>query len=152
MEIIKWSLIGLVLIIVTLLAWLSFSTRETQISADANPQLKPCPGTPNCVSSLASQDEFKVAPLPLLDDDPARSWQRLLDATKAAGGEIVRQDDNYVHAVFTSSWFRFKDDVELRLQQDRIDVRSASRAGHSDLGKNRERVENLRRLYLQAEA
>ena len=148
MAIFKWSVLAVVVVVVAMLAWLSFSTRETQVSTDSDPCLKPCPGTPNCVSSLAEQDEFKVDPLPLHNDDPAASWTRLLDAVQTAGGEVVRRDDSYAHAVFTSTWFRFKDDVELHLQPDRIDIRSASRAGRSDLGKNRERVERLRQLYL----
>ena len=62
----------------------------------------------------------------------------------------MRQDPNYIHAVYTSTLFRFKDDLEVVLNTEHIDIRSASRAGSSDLGKNRQRVEKLRQLYLQS--
>ena len=42
----------------------------------------------------------------------------------------------------------FVDDVEFLADpaSDQVHVRSASRLGHSDLGVNRERVENIREL------
>lgn len=54
-----------------------------------------------------------------------------------------------IEAVFTSRWFRFKDDFIVRLRSDgdtstRIDVRSKSRVGGSDLGANAERVRAFR--------
>jgi uncharacterized protein (DUF1499 family) len=56
-------------------------------------------------------------------------------------------------ATFTSKVFRFVDDVELRLdpQNNCIQVRSASRIGYSDLGVNRQRIDKLRALYLEAD-
>ena len=50
-----------------------------------------------------------------------------------------------VEAEFTSAWFGFKDDFIVRLTslgdgETRIDVRSKSRVGRSDLGANAERV------------
>ncbi|RTZ73074.1 MAG: hypothetical protein DSZ00_05330 [Gammaproteobacteria bacterium] len=43
-------------------------------------------------------------------------------------------------------FFRFVDDIELRLEEDEgvVQVRSASRVGRSDFGVNRKRVERLR--------
>jgi uncharacterized protein (DUF1499 family) len=57
-------------------------------------------------------------------------------------------DGRYYHAVFTSGLFRFKDDFEAVLDGSRIEIRSASRAGTSDMGQNRKRVERIRRLYM----
>ena len=50
-----------------------------------------------------------------------------------------------IEAVYTSTWFRFKDDFIVRLtstgdDETRIDVRSKSRVGGSDLGANAARV------------
>jgi uncharacterized protein (DUF1499 family) len=55
--------------------------------------------------------------------------------------------DDYLHVVFTSTIMRYRDDVEFILFADdgQIAVRSASRVGHSDLGVNRERIEDIRR-------
>lgn len=53
--------------------------------------------------------------------------------------------NNTLEATDTTTWFGFKDDVVVRLQeQDNhtlVDVRSKSRVGKSDLGKNAERID-----------
>ena len=143
----KWIVLAIPLAIIIALAVMSYLTRENPISTQSNPQLQPCPGTPNCVSSLARDTDFFIEPLSLSKNNPDHSWQRIAEIVVSLGGEIVRQDERYLHAVFTSSVFRFRDDLELVLEQDYIDVRSASRAGKSDLGKNRERVEKLRATF-----
>ena len=53
-----------------------------------------------------------------------------------------REEGPYLHAQCASLLFRFVDDVEFLLDGDRgrIEVRSASRAGRSDLGVTRARV------------
>jgi uncharacterized protein (DUF1499 family) len=65
------------------------------------------------------------------------------------GGVIVLVENGYLAATFQSPLFRFVDDVELRLDRPSgvIHIRSASRVGRSDLGKNRERVEAIRRRF-----
>ena len=58
---------------------------------------------------------------------------------------------NHITATFTSLIFRFVDDVDFIVREDgTIDVRSASRVGHSDLGANRRRIEDLRERLSQA--
>jgi len=108
--------------------------------------LAPCPRSPNCVSSLASDDGHRVAPLALRA--PADlAWAGVRRAVEALPRtRIVDERPGYLRAECTSRWLRFVDDLELALAPDgaRIDVRSASRVGHSDLGVNRARVESLR--------
>ena len=50
-------------------------------------------------------------------------------------------------------FLKFADDVEFRVDplERVIHVRSASRIGHSDLGANRERIEDLRRRWVPPE-
>lgn len=54
-------------------------------------------------------------------------------------GDLAR-----IEATDTTRWFGFKDDVVVRLQTleqgTRVDVRSKSRVGQSDVGKNAERI------------
>ena len=81
--------------------------------------------------------------------DPKRAFERLV--TLVAGEPRVRiivQQPGYLYAEFTSRWLGFVDDVEFLLDEPRarIDVRSASRLGYSDLGVNRRRIEHLRAL------
>jgi uncharacterized protein (DUF1499 family) len=62
---------------------------------------------------------------------------------------IVAVTSDYLHAECASAVFGFVDDLELHLRRAEgvIAVRSASRLGHSDLGVNRRRIENLRVLW-----
>ncbi len=81
---------------------------------------------------------------------PAETRARLLAIlTQAPRVRVVQQEDNYLRAEFTSRLLRFVDDVEFLLGERGIEVRSASRLGHSDFGVNRERVEQLRQRLAQ---
>lgn len=77
----------------------------------------------------------------------------LLGEVLADRAQVVSRDDGYLHAVFTSRIFRFKDDFEARLEagsdpaEAKIHVRSASRVGYSDLGANRRRVDAVRAAF-----
>jgi len=112
-------------------------------------ELMPCPGTPNCVSSLSVDESFRVKPFSTGTDARA-SWQRLHDVVSGMKrSKVVAFDDRYMHVEFRSLVFRFVDDVEFLLDAERgeIHVRSASRVGNSDLGVNRRRVEEIRNLF-----
>jgi uncharacterized protein (DUF1499 family) len=62
------------------------------------------------------------------------------------GWEIVATDSatGRVEATATTPWFGFKDDVVVRVRSaasgSRIDVRSVSRVGGSDIGTNAKRI------------
>jgi uncharacterized protein (DUF1499 family) len=64
--------------------------------------------------------------------------------------KIVTDLDLYIHAEFTSAFFRFVDDVEFYFDDKAktLHVRSASRIGRSDFGVNRKRIEELRSRFL----
>ena len=60
---------------------------------------------------------------------------------------MVAADDasHRIEATDTTFWFRFKDDVALRVSAvpdgtSRVDMRSVSRLGRSDLGTNARRI------------
>lgn len=111
-------------------------------------RLRPCPSSPNCVCSEAS-DSHAIAPLRILDD-PQFAWMRLKAlVSELPRTRVVTSTDDYLHVEFTTALMRFVDDVEFLLdaEQGVIEVRSASRIGHSDLGTNRKRVESIRKMY-----
>jgi len=105
----------------------------------AGGQLAPCPDAPNCVSSEAGTPSDKAVD-PLAADD----WANLPEAIAAMGGEVTAQDEAYLAAEFTSATFGFVDDIEFRLADDSVHVRSGSRVGYSDGGVNSARVKELR--------
>lgn len=139
----------IILSIVIYLGFLSFTTRQHTTRSEADRQLSPCPDKPNCVSSESERNRHKIDAFPLIDKDRDKSWDKLIDSIEHTGGEIRVNDGVYCHAVFTSFVFRFKDDLEAVMEKDRIAIRSASRAGQSDLGQNRKRIEKIR-LYYQS--
>ncbi|MDQ3025803.1 MAG: DUF1499 domain-containing protein [Pseudomonadota bacterium] len=77
---------------------------------------------------------------------PRETTQRAIDAARAMGWEVVVADaaTGRVEAIDTSTWFGFKDDIVVRVRAEgpgsRIDVRSVSRVGMSDLGANAKRI------------
>lgn len=87
---------------------------------------------------------------PLVVKAPPREvTQRAIDAARAMGWEVVASDAaaGRVEATDTSAWFGFKDDVVVRVRPEgegsRVDVRSVSRVGVSDLGANAKRIRSF---------
>ena len=82
----------------------------------------------------------------LLAQPPREAMQRALDAARALGWEVVATDTaaGRLEATATTRWFGFKDDIVVRIRPEgagsRVDVRSMSRVGRSDLGANAARV------------
>lgn len=110
--------------------------------------LKPCPDSPNCVCSEASDAAHRIEPF-RFTGDPQAAWVQLHEALRTLPRlRIVTLSDDYLHAEVRTRLLRFVDDLEFLLApaEGCIHVRSASRVGYSDLGANRRRVESLRRL------
>jgi uncharacterized protein (DUF1499 family) len=91
-----------------------------------------------------------LGPLESAADRP-RVHAAARDAMRRAGWQIVGDDQGAgrLEAIATTRWFRFKDDIVVRLRDrpdggTRVDVRSKSRIGRSDLGTNARRI----RTYL----
>jgi uncharacterized protein (DUF1499 family) len=137
--------IGIAALALAVFAALGWWSQRGAPAGLAAGQLAPCGAAPNCVCSepAASGDPHWIAPLALAGDAQRRQ-AALQAAITALGGRTVTAQGDYLHAVFESRWFRFVDDVEFRLLPDRVELRSASRVGYSDLGVNRRRVEALR--------
>lgn len=87
----------------------------------------------------------------ILEATEEQAFERALQTAQLSGWEIVRAEDGVIEAVATTFWFGFKDDVVIRVRpangMSRVDVRSASRVGKSDLGANARRIKAyLRKL------
>jgi uncharacterized protein (DUF1499 family) len=82
---------------------------------------------------------------------PNIAFERAKGAIEEAGWQIVREDPSAgrIEALATTLWFGFKDDVIVRINADgagsRVDVRSKSRVGRSDLGTNAQRIRAFQR-------
>lgn len=85
-----------------------------------------------------------------LDDAPAAVFERALATVESLGWDVVAAapEDGRIEATDTTFWFRFKDDVVIRIRPEgvgsRLDARSLSRVGRGDAGTNARR---LRRFF-----
>ena len=118
-------------------------------------------GSPNSAvyggDSIARQQQAAYPDVRTLElaIPPAQAFPRALEAAREMGWEIVAADTSAgrIEATATTRWFGFKDDVVVRIRPNgdgggsRLDVRSVSRVGGSDVGANAERIRAyLRRL------
>ena len=91
-----------------------------------------------------------IAPVLLLQP-PREAFAKAVAAAEAMGWEVVGRDAaaGTIEAVDTTKWFGFKDDIAIRVTPtleggsphlSRVDIRSKSRVGRSDLGTNARRI------------
>jgi len=86
-----------------------------------------------------------IAPV-ILALPPERAMERVRNVAQELGWTVVESSaaDGRLEATTRSLWFGFTDDIVVRLRPEnsgtRLDIRSASREGASDLGKNAERI------------
>ena len=111
-------------------------------------KLSECPDSPNCVSSQTEMKGHTIDPLSYKGSFSEAKQALLSVISSLPRTKIIVDNDRYIHVTFTSRLMRFVDDVEFLFDDTnkQIHVRSASRVGYSDMGVNRKRVENLRKL------
>jgi len=80
------------------------------------------------------------------DKPPAEVFEKAKKVATDMGWEIAAAEpnDGRIEATDTTMWFGFKDDIVIRVRPEgegsRVDVRSVSRVGLSDLGANAKRI------------
>jgi uncharacterized protein (DUF1499 family) len=86
-----------------------------------------------------------ITPL-VLEIPPEAAFEMALAASREMGWRMIDEDraDGRIEAVDTTFWFGFKDDIVIRVkkmgQGSRVDIRSVSRVGISDIGTNAARI------------
>ena len=113
-----------------------------------NGKLAKCPFSPNCVSSQTESKKHFIEPF--IIKNPVKDFKKIETILKNQSNiSIINADTNYIHAECKTSIFKFTDDLEFLLDKKNniCHIRSASRFGYSDLGKNRKRVEQIRKLF-----
>lgn len=114
-------------------------------------RLSACPSTPNCVSSQTSDERHLIAPL-AFNGDPDTAFARLKRVLSQRNDTaVIEESPGYLRVELRTTFF--VDDGEFLLDRAGrvIHVRSASRLGYSDLGKNRSRMETIRREFYPLE-
>jgi uncharacterized protein (DUF1499 family) len=86
---------------------------------------------------------------------PREAFSKALESARDMGWQIADSNESQgrLEATDTTLWFGFKDDVVVRVAPDgqgsRIDVRSVSRVGKSDVGTNARRIQAYLRNLMQ---
>src|SRR5262249_40410439 len=96
-------------------------------------------------ADLQRQGYPHLAPI-TVQSTPDQTFDRALAVAQAQGWDIVTADKSSgrIEATDTTRWFGFVDDVAVRLTPwgtgTRVDVRSVSRTGVGDAGRNAARI------------
>jgi len=83
---------------------------------------------------------------PMLGVPPGDAFDKALAVARKMGWNIVDANKaaGRIEAVATTFWFGFRDDIVIRVEKSglgsRVDIRSVSRVGISDIGTNAERI------------
>lgn len=147
-----YTLTGRIIIMaIGLLGMLGCAGERPQNLGTKDGLLPACPASPNCVSSQADDGKHHIAPL-AFSGAPDAAFARLKQVLgRRADTTIIEEKPGYLRVELRTTLF--VDDGEFLLDRPRsvIQVRSASRLGYSDLGKNRSRMEEIRSQYSAAE-
>ncbi|MDE2086049.1 MAG: DUF1499 domain-containing protein [Xanthomonadaceae bacterium] len=121
---------------------------ETVLALRAN-----APNSPDYAGATVAAQQHQAYPdiQPLqFKAAPAAVFDAALKTAKSMGWTIDAQvpTQGRIEATATTFWFGFKDDVVIRIRPDvqgtRLDIRSESRIGKSDVGKNAARIRTFR--------
>lgn len=115
----------------------------------ANGRLAPCPDSPNCVSTQATDALHGMEPIAYKGETAVAQAKLLAILAADDSYTLINQTPTYIHAEARSGLWRFIDDVEFFFDEATglIQFRSASRLGYGDMGANRQRMEAFRNAF-----
>ncbi len=128
--------------------WARTASRPENLGV-TNGQLAPCPDTPNCVTTQQGNPDQQMEPLRYTTSQE-EAQARLLQIVEAMPrSRIIADQPGYIAVEYRSPTFGFPDDTEFLFDAENnvIHFRSAARLGRSDLGVNRERMEEIRQKF-----
>ena len=106
------------------------------------------------VSDLQASGYPDIVPI-ISDRPPMEAYDAALRAVESFGWDLVtdNREAGIIEATETTFWYGFKDDVIIRIRAGEqggsiVDIRSLSRIGGSDLGKNADRIRDFRDAIL----
>jgi uncharacterized protein (DUF1499 family) len=136
-------MVGIV-VILGLVLWARSVPRPADLGPGPDGKLAPCPDTPNCVSSMASDEEHAMEPWPYTGTTEEAHARLMLILRLLPDVKVVAEDKTYIGAEFRVGQI-FMDDVEFLIdpQNRLVHFRSASRIGRGDFGVNRKRMQRI---------
>lgn len=149
---VRWIFALIVVLIVGLCIYVVLQNRLPEGLGVTDGFLKPCPTSPNCVSTQAKREDTVHYAEPIVYTGERKATQLSVEfyMLNKGNARIVSSTLGYVHFEVKSRLIGYIDDVEFYFpESDKIvHLRSASRVGYSDGGVNRERVRKIRSLLV----
>ena len=113
-------------------------------------RLKKCPDSPNCVCTIDSEiDKKKMDALSYSGSlaDAKNALKETISAMKNT--QLQAEETDYLHFTFKTTLGGFIDDVEFEFDDasKKINFRSASRVGYSDMGANKRRMKKVGKAW-----
>lgn len=146
---VRWIALIVVVLVIGCFTYVKMNNRLPEDLGVTAGLLKPCPTSPNCVSSQAEPADSQHYIAPLAYHGNRMDTQLAIESyfLDQGNAQIITSQLGYVHLQVKSAILGFIDDVEFYLPDgdSAVQVRSASRVGYSDLGVNRARIEALRK-------
>jgi uncharacterized protein (DUF1499 family) len=145
---------GLLFLIVSLVVLPQCSGKRPANLGITDGRFFPCPSSPNCVSSQSTDASHHVEAISYKGTLMEAKKELISVINSMDRSRIVTDKENYIHAEFTSAFFRFVDDVEFYFdEKDKtIQLKSASRVGYSDFGVNRQRIDTIRSRFAELQS
>ena len=150
MKIVVIIIVALIVVAILALFVLGQMSQSGEANGLVDAKLTKCPDKLNCICTEFEADATHyIDPIDFTQSNSLDFLPRLKNIAREMGGSIQAETDNYLAFTFTSSIFRFVDDLEIRIDTDKkmIHMRSASRVGRSDRGVNKKRIEQLKKLF-----
>ncbi|MFX0038827.1 MAG: DUF1499 domain-containing protein [Promethearchaeota archaeon] len=116
-----------------------------------NGKFYPCPKRHYCVSSQCDKKYTVNYIEPIIYksnmEEAKKKLKKLLNSLKRT--KLLKETNNYLHYLFITPLFRFRDDVEFLFDDNEkaIHLKSQSRIGGFDWNTNRNRMEKIRKLF-----
>ncbi|MEJ2294117.1 MAG: DUF1499 domain-containing protein [Candidatus Lokiarchaeota archaeon] len=117
-----------------------------------NGKFYPCDTHHVCVSTMANTSDTKHYIEPIIYntslEEAKAKIKSIINNLKRT--QLLMESENYMHFQFTTGLFRFKDDVEFLFNDKEkiIHFKSQSRIGGYDWNTNRNRMEKIKRIFL----
>ncbi len=110
-------------------------------------RLAPCPNSDNCVIS-DRHDTAHYLPAWKTNQTPEQVKFKLMAILQQHSNiQLISHSEFYIHGQYRSDWFGFIDDLEFLIEEDAVQIRSASRLGYSDFGANKKHLLAIKKAF-----
>lgn len=152
MSMVRWMFVVIIAMLVGFVVYVEMNNDMPEQIGVEDGLFTPCPETPNCVSSQASEEDEEHYVEPIIYRTSAKEAQLKVERFLLSSGQayIVSNRLGYTHMEVKSALLGFIDDLEIYFPEadSVMHIRSASRVGYDDLDVNRERVRQIRDLLV----